>query len=182
MPWKFAAAALLLICAIALWAPWRGSRLVEMAPRPVRLELDLGPDVSLGSSIGPAVILSPDASRLVFVSKGPDGIHRLFVRCLDDSKTVQLPGTEGAYSPFFSPDGQWIGFFARGKLKKTRIDGAEPIPLCNASAARGATWTETGNIIATLDAQSGLSQIPADGGTPASDHRPWVFWSLEIPL
>jgi serine/threonine-protein kinase len=166
-PWKLAAAALVLICAIALWAPWRGARPIETPPRPVRLELDLGPDVSLGSSIGPAVILSPDGSRLVFVSKGSDGIHRLFVRRLDDSKAVQLSGTEGAYSPFFSPDGQWIGFFARGKLKKTRTDGGEPIPLCNA-AGRGASWAEDGRIIAALDVQSGLSQIPAEGGTPVS--------------
>jgi serine/threonine-protein kinase len=165
-PRRLAVAALVVISGIALWAPWRDTRPVETGPRPVRLELDLGADVSLGSSIGPAVILSPDGSRLVFISKGSDGIHRLFIRRLDDSKAVQLTGTEGAYSPFFSPDGQWIGFFAPGKLKKTHIDGGEPIPLCNASAGRGATWTADGNIIAALDSQSGLSQIPAEGGTP----------------
>jgi serine/threonine-protein kinase len=164
-PW-IAAGILTVALAMALWAPWRVVRPVETAPRPVRLELDLGADVSLGSSIGPATIVSPDGSSLVFVSKGADGMHRLFIRRLDDSKAVQLPGTEAAYSPFFSPDGQWIGFFAPGKLKKTRIDGGEPIPLCNAAAGRGATWTEDGNIIAALGPQSALSQIPAEGGTP----------------
>src|SRR5262249_10197682 len=118
----------------------------------------------LGSSIGPAVILSPDGSRLVFVSKGPDRIHRLFIRRLDDSKAIQLPETEGAYSPFFSPDGQWVGVFAQGKLKKTRIDGGEPTSLCDAPAGRGASWGEDGNIIASSDSQVGLSLVPPEGG------------------
>src|SRR4030095_15893902 len=73
-------------------------------------------------------------------------------------------GTEGAYAPFFSPDGQWVGFFAGGKLKKTRIDGSEPVELCDAPAGRGGSWSEDGTIIAALDSQNSLSQIAADGG------------------
>jgi serine/threonine-protein kinase len=79
-----------------------------------------------------------------------------------------LSGTEGAYAPFFSPDGEWAGFFAGGKLKKTRTDGGEPVSLCNAPAGRGASWGEDGTIIATLDSQAGLSQVPAEGGTPTA--------------
>jgi serine/threonine-protein kinase len=75
-----------------------------------------------------------------------------------------LPGTDGAYFPFFSPDGKWVGFFATGKLKKTRLDGGEPIVLCDAPTGRGAAWNEDNTIIATLDARRGLSQLPAEGG------------------
>jgi hypothetical protein len=170
-PWKAAAGTLALALAIALWAPWRsGTRPIEQPF--VRLDLDLGPDVSLGSGIGPAAILSPEGTKLVFVSQAPDGTRRLFTRPLDQPKAAQMPGTEGAHAPFFSPDGQWVGFFAQGKLKKTRLDGGEPVSLCNASAGRGASWADDGNnIIAALDPQTTLSEVPAEGGKGRSSCR-----------
>src|SRR5436309_14941519 len=160
---------LVVVSAMSLWAPWRAPRPLEMTPQPVvRLDLDLGPDVSLGSTTVASVILSPDGTRLVFVSQGADGTRRLFARRLDKPKAARLSGTEGAYAPFFSPDGQWVGFFAQGKLKKTRIDGGEPVSLCDAPAGRGASWGEDGNIIAVLDTQVGLSQVPSEGGKALS--------------
>jgi serine/threonine-protein kinase len=162
VPW-IVTGLLALTSAIALWAPWRTTvRTVEQAS--MRLDLDLGFDVSLGSGTGPAVILSPDGSRLVFVSGGQDGIRRLFTRRLDQPKAAQMPGTEAAYAPFFSPDGQWVGFFAQGKLKKTRIDGGQPVSLCDAPAARGGSWGEDGNIVAALEQQAGLSLVAPEGG------------------
>jgi serine/threonine-protein kinase len=162
VPWVVAGL-LTLTSAIALWAPWRSA--VRPVDQPsTRLDFDLGPGVSFGSTTGPAVILSPDGTRLVFVSQGEDEIRRLFTRRLDEPRALQLTGTEGAYSPFFSPDGQWVGFFAQGKLKKTRVEGGEPISLCDAPASRGGAWGEDGNIVAALDQQAGLSQIPPQGG------------------
>jgi serine/threonine-protein kinase len=73
-------------------------------------------------------------------------------------------GTQGAYAPFFSPDGGWVGFFAGGKLKKIQLDGSTPVILCDAPAGRGASWGEDGRIIAALDNRSGLSLVAADGG------------------
>jgi Tol biopolymer transport system component len=163
LPW--AVAGVLAVVAIALGAALlRFTRPIEQSS--VRLDLDLGPDVSLGTSIGPAVILSPDGTRMAFVSQGSDGTRRLFTRRLDQPKAAQLSGTEGAYAPFFSPDGEWVGFFARGKLKKTRIDSGEPIYLCDAAVGRGASWGEDGHIIVALDAQAGLSRVPLEGGKP----------------
>jgi hypothetical protein len=63
---------------------------------------------------------------------------------------------------------QWVGFFAEGRLKKTRLEGGDPIPLCDAPAGRGGSWGEDGNIIAALDQQAGLSLIPAEGGAPVA--------------
>ena len=71
----------------------------------VRLDVDLGPDVSLGSPRGADEIISPDGTRLVYVSQG-----RLFTRRLDQPNATELAGTQGAYAPFFSPDGQWVAF------------------------------------------------------------------------
>ena len=88
------------------------------------------------------------------------------MRLLDGAKVTSLPGADGACNPFFSPDSEWVGFFARGKLKKIRMDGSQPIALCDSPSARGASWAEDNNIIAALDVRAGLSRIPADGGKP----------------
>jgi serine/threonine-protein kinase len=173
LPWVFAGAlAVALTVTVALWIPLRyGPRraapLHSVEPPAVRLDLDLGADVS-PSTTGPAVVLSPDGTRLVFVSQSQGGRPRLFSRRLNDPKATQIPGAEGAHTPFFSPDGQWIGFFAQGKLKKVRVDGGEPVSLCDAPSGRGASWGEDGNIIAALDPQQGLSLVPSDGGKVVS--------------
>jgi serine/threonine-protein kinase len=167
--WRVAAGVLAVVSAISAWGWWRTTKFVEGMSQPaVRADLELGPDVSFGSTIGPAVILSPDGTRLVFVSRGKDGTPRLFTRRLDQAKAAGLPATEGAYAPFFSPDAQWVGFFAQGKLKKTRIDGGQPVSLCDAPAGRGASWGQDNNIIAALDVQTTLAQVRSEGGRPIS--------------
>jgi serine/threonine-protein kinase len=86
---------------------WRATRPID---RPlVRLDVDLGPDVSLGSVAGADAIISPDGTRLVYVSH-----NRLFTRQLDQQQATELPGTEGANGLFFSPDGP-VGCVFRGR-------------------------------------------------------------------
>ena len=156
------AAALAIIATVALSGWWRFSRPAELKPL-VRLDVDLGPDVSLGSPRGADAILSPDGTRIVYVSQG-----KLFTRKLDQPKATELAGTEGAFAPFFSPDGQWVAFFAGTKLKKLFVEGgALPVVLCDASFGFGGSWGEDGNIIAALAAFAALSRIPSTGGTPA---------------
>ena len=120
----------------------------------VWLDLDVGNDVSQ-----PAI--SPDGMTLVFIASG-----RLVVRRLDQSNITPLTGTEGAASPFFSPDGQWVGYFSNHKLRKVAIEGGESVTICDAPKDRGGTWTEDGQIIAALSAAGELSIVPASGGTP----------------
>jgi Tol biopolymer transport system component/predicted Ser/Thr protein kinase len=158
-PWV-AAAAMGLIAAIAGIGWWYATRAVE---RPlVHLDVDLGPEVSLGSLFGADAIISPDGSRLVFVSKS-----RLFTRRLNQPKTSELAGTEGATSPFFSPDGQWVAFLAGGKLKKISVEGGAAVNLCDAPSFRGGAWGEDHNIIVALISQGGvLLRIPDTGGAP----------------
>src|SRR5712691_5637548 len=141
------------------WIAYRATRPPELKPL-VRLDVDLGPDVSLGA--GPNAILSPDGSRLVFVSQG-----KLFTRKMDQPKATELPGTQGATSPFFSPDGQWVAFFSQNKLRKISVEGVAAIALCDSSASfTGGGWGEDGNIIVALSPGGPLSRIPAAGGTP----------------
>jgi Tol biopolymer transport system component len=164
-PWRWmaAAAVLAMATAVSLWAPWRVASTVEQPI--VKLDLDLGATV-YESNVGTDTILSPDGTRLVFVSQGAEGKSRLSTRRLDQPKPAELPGTDGAYSPFFSPDGLSVGFFAGGKLKKTRLDGGDPVILCDAPAGRGATWSEDGSIIAALEPVRGLTLISSVGGQP----------------
>jgi Tol biopolymer transport system component len=153
------AAALAIIAVAALFGWWRSARPVE---HPLaRLDVDLGPDVSLGSPLGTDTIISPDGTRLVYVSQG-----RLFTRRLDQLNATGLEGTQGAYAPFFSPDGQWVAFFTTGKLQKISVEGGSAITLCNAAYGRGGSWGEDGNIIAMLGINGGLSRIPSAGGPP----------------
>ena len=116
LPW-IAAAVLAVVAASSSWIAWRSTRPIEQPLKPlVRLDVDLGPDVSLQSNQsigGTSAILSPDGTRLVYVSQ-----NRLFTRRLDQPKATELTSTEGAYAPFFSPDGQWVAFFDRRETEK----------------------------------------------------------------
>ncbi len=157
LSWATAGAATI-VAIIALWAPWR-----KPADRPLmRLDVDLGPDVSLGSFAGANAILSPDGTRLVYVSGS-----RLFARRLDQLQATELPGTEGADAPFFSPDGQWVAYFTQGMLKKVPVEGGATVVLCNAPNGMGGSWGEDGTITAALNVIGGLSRVPANGGAPS---------------
>ena len=77
---------------------------------------------------------------------------------------LPLAGTEGAFVPFFSPDGQDVGFFAGNKLKKVSVERGKTTVLCDVSFRLGGSWGDDGNIVAGLSLASGLSRIPAGGG------------------
>ena len=158
---KWIAAGALILAAAAIFVAWRAARPAERPLKPlVRLDVDLGPDVALSPGLN--TILSPDGTRLVYVSQ-----NRLFTRRLDQAKAVELVGTQGATSPFFSPDGEWVAFFSLGKLKKISVEGGSPIVLCNATSSfTGGSWGQDGNIIAALNAAGPLMRVSASGGTP----------------
>jgi len=168
LPWALATAVAIIVAAVALWAVWR-------APRPVehpltRLSVDLGPDAMTGLNLTAAI--SPDGRRLVFPARGPNGKQQLATRLLDQAQTTLLPGTENGGNPFFSPDNQWVGFFADGKLKKISAIGGAPVTVCDSPYDYGASWGEDGTIVAALNLLSGLSRVPAAGGRPQLLTRP----------
>jgi serine/threonine-protein kinase len=110
--------------------------------------------------------LSPDGARLALTLRGADGKVRLYTLLLNQSQVTPLAGTDGASFPFFSPAGDWIGFFADGKLKRIAVEGGAAVTLCDAPGSRGASWGDDGNIIASLDIRGVLSRIPSARGTP----------------
>jgi serine/threonine-protein kinase len=162
LPW--ALAGLGFAVAFALWAPWRPA---PEPATPVRLSVELGAEASLAvPAFGPTAILSPDGKLLAFTARKTGGDPpQLYVRRLEELRASPLAGTEGADEPFFSPDSQWIGFFADDKLKKIAVAGAAAVTLCDVQ--RGiwsATWSEDGTIF--FDSLGGLSRVSSSGGTP----------------
>jgi serine/threonine-protein kinase len=146
------------------WIAWRATRPVEHPL--VRLDVDLGSEVSLPAPnlVTSSVVLSPDGTRLAYVATASGGQRRLFTRRLDQPKATELPGTEGASDPFFSPDGLWIGFATPGKIGKISVEGGAVVPLGEVNFA-GAWWGEDGNIIVSDALGKGLVQIPSGGGS-----------------
>jgi serine/threonine-protein kinase len=132
----------------------------------VRLSAEIGVDASLDTSLGTSVLLSPDGTRLALVAIGADEKRRIYVRSLDALQATALSGTEDARDPFFSPDSQWIGFFADGKLKKTSVHGGVAVTLCDAPTDRGGSWGDDGTIVFTPDIVVPLFKISSTGGTP----------------
>jgi len=135
--------------------------------RPSWIEMALPDDIPIaaGSFICP-MDLSPDGSHLVYVGVH-EGVRRLYVRDLTRLGFAPLPGTEGAEGPFFSPDGEWVGFYADGKLMKASLAGGGlPQKLVDLLDFRGAAWGADGVIVYAAGQRLPLSKIPAQGGTP----------------
>ncbi|MCH8037474.1 MAG: PD40 domain-containing protein, partial [Proteobacteria bacterium] len=112
--------------------------------------------------------LSPDGRTLVYVSEW-EGKTRLIARQLDQLEARPIPGSEYAWSPFFSPDGLWIGFHQRGnerpKLMKLPVEGGVPVPLADSQLPFGGSWGEDGDIMFGRSIGSGIWRVSADGGT-----------------
>ena len=164
VPLWMAGAIALVVGALATWAPWRAAQ----EPRAVmRLTTDVGADITLSSNAGVSLLLSPDGQQLVLVgSPRPGDRSRLYVRRLDKLEATPLTGTDGAKDPFFSPDGQWIGFFADGKLKKIPSSGGAAITLADAPDDRGGSWADNGWIaFSPRPGEFPLYRVPSDGGT-----------------
>jgi len=117
------------------------------------------------------VAMSPDGSRMALTVREGESSVKLWVRSLDGSSYELLAGTEGAALPFWSPDGLWIGFFARGKLKKIEADGGPVFTLADAPDPRGGTWNEKGVILYGPAAATTLLRVSASGGKPAPATR-----------
>jgi len=156
--------ALLLVAVVTGLAVW------NMKPSPTqpvsRTVITLPPGQQLaGLESGPAVALSPDGTQLAYVAV-QGGTQQLYLRAMDSLEPRLIPGTEGGVNPFFSPDGQWLGFFADGKLKKISVSGGAALTLGDAADPSGASWGSQGMLTFAPSRVSVLQQVSDTGGTP----------------
>ncbi len=143
---------------------------VRAARRPaapvIRLALDI-PDLRVNhiGFYGVALAIARDGSRMAFVTRSGTNVTRLLVRERDDLQPRLLAGTDGADGPFFSPDGQWIGYFAVGKLYKVPAAGGTPVLLAEGTAVglSSGLWLDDGRIVyPRLD--NAVMAVPSTGG------------------
>jgi eukaryotic-like serine/threonine-protein kinase len=113
----------------------------------------------------PAVALSPDGTRLAYVAQRGTA-RRIHVRYLDRLAADAIPGTQDAEAPFFSPDGNWVGFHAKGKLMRVPLLGGAPHTICETTLIGAACWRENDTIVFSGEQKRGLWQVAASGGEP----------------
>ena len=141
----------------------------------VRLSI-LPPDKTLftgqsSATVGvPQLAVSPDGRAIVFAAAAPSARPTLWLRSLDAVTARSLPGTEGAESPFWSPDHRWIGYFADGKLKKMPASGGPSQVIANAPDNRQASWGLDDTIILS-SGTTGVLRVSSSGGsiTPVTE-------------
>ncbi|MEO5826906.1 MAG: protein kinase [Gemmatimonadales bacterium] len=153
---------------VAAWGWLRAPDTTSLAVRRVNVTLpDSAPLEFVGEApVGAgqtALALSPDGQTLVYVGSG-GARPRLSIRALDRFETTPLAGTEGAYNPFFSPDGAWVGFFADNQVKKVSLANGQVSVLADAALSTSGTWTDDGNIEFLTSSGSDLNRVAASGG------------------
>jgi len=158
----------LILVGVLAWVIWPR----RQVSTPVRLEVSLPPDIRPTE-----IALSPDGRRLAVVANG-----RIYIRALDEAQVRTVPGTEGAVDGgFFSPDGQWLGFFTNDQLKKVALNGGAAIPLANVSEGLSGTWAPGDRIFFGLKGPSGLFQISVSAGMPEPVAKLDGYHDLDYP-
>jgi eukaryotic-like serine/threonine-protein kinase len=114
----------------------------------------------------PAIAIAPDGSHLVYVAER-GGRTQLFLRPMGMLAASPIPGTADAINPFFSPNSQWIAFFAQGKLKKVPVAGGPAVSICDAEIGFGGSWGVDDTIVFAPTTGSSLWRVSAEGGAPA---------------
>lgn len=161
LAWMVAAAAVV-VASVLGFLYWRGTRPVLRPAQ--RFDMPFTP----AERLRPHLALSPDGTRLAYEVRDAGNNTQIYTRLLSEPEGMPLKGTEGGAAPFFSPDGQWLGFSAGGSLKKVQLGGGTAVKLCYAPDMRGASWGEDGYIVFTPDNRSPLMRVSDAGGTPVA--------------
>ena len=174
LPWALASALLVSAFVLLVRRPALPARDIA------RFEIELGALTPSASKAGSRVAISPNGRTVVFSAiTAASSVPQLYSRSLDDVEIHGLAGTNGGMQPFFSPDGQWIGFSTEGKLEKLSVSGGLPVVICDvpfSPTGTSAAWADngfiylTGRNIGTGD----LYRVRESGGTPEKIASPDV--------
>jgi serine/threonine-protein kinase len=193
--WSLLGAFAVLAAGIILWpkspptSSLRGMARTTLMPRPAdSVSLGVLAPTTLGTEVG-TLAISDDGQRVAFVGRisGEDATH-LFVRDLEHSGAIRLQGTESAASPFFSPDGEWLGYYswADRRLKKVPVTGGAPQVICECDPILTADWGPDGTIVMDSDGLGGLRLVDAGAGAPEiavdlEEHREDPEYTFQHP-
>jgi serine/threonine protein kinase/Tol biopolymer transport system component len=118
----------------------------------------------------PTLSISPDGASLVYVAE-VDGQTQLQKKRFDAALAEKIPGTEGAFHPVFSPNGDWIAFFTADKLRKVLFAGSEPVTLCEVRNPFSLTWeSESSLLVAALEGGE-IRRVDAGSGSNTKLHE-----------
>ncbi len=182
LPWGVA----VLSALVAVFLLWRARDRPSGLPAPVQRWASLLPDdapialEAANNNIGTSVALSPDGSLLVYVGRRPDQRTQLFLRPLGSFASTPVPGSENAFSPFFSPDGQSVGFFAENRLKKVSLRTGRVETLCPVATFYGGAWGEDGRIVFVDRDGTALTSVEASTGRVLQRHTAYHIWSVAL--
>ena len=162
------AALVLMSLALAAVAGWSLLRRPPGAPEATEVSVMLPAGQRLAEDVGYHFFaLAPDGHAIVYAALGNDH-WMLHLRRLDRREDIELPGTEDARNPFFSPDGEWVGYFNSLKMSKVSVHGGAPVELAEAGQDRLGTWLSDGTIVYSFETTTPLMRLPAGGGTPVA--------------
>jgi Tol biopolymer transport system component len=158
-----------------------------VAEEPAVVATILPPEGTVFNTVDGPPALSPDGRRLAFLAAEPGEPSYLFVRALDDLEARRIDGTGGAGAPFWSPDGESLGFFAEGKLKRVDVESGRQATVADAPRPSGGAWTTDGKIVFNGSWDEVPLIVDADGGEPTFVPAPyeslagWYLWPRILP-
>ena len=164
-----AVASVTAVCAAVIGALGALAFRPTAVPQPRPVALSIAPPANGGftateSSVqSPQLSVSPDGQALAYVASGADGVPQLWVRRLDSTEALPVPGTGNATYPFWSASSRSIGFFADRQLKRVDLDGAPPRALAPAPGGRGGTWNADNVILFSRGTADSIYRLDVDG-------------------
>ena len=161
----FAATTVIAIAAV-LYLLWMSMQPRSRDTTRFVMQLPAGHSLVVPDLDAPALDLSRDGRYLAYVAQR-SGQQAIYLRPIDEFEAKPVPGTENGVAPFFSTDGDWLGFIADGKLKKVPLRGGPPLAICDVQNSGKASWGKNGFIVFRPAYGAGLSLVSANGGIPS---------------
>ena len=160
IPWTIAGLAVAGLVAVLAWPRPRTS-----SREPVKFAFEPPGNLTLRGMIQDSAV-SPDGRRIAVVLRDQLGATAIWVRPVDSQELRRIDGTDDSNSVFWSPDSQFLAFFAQGKLKKVALIGGPPQNICTTTPGLGIAWSPAGEIIFNPTNRAPLMRVSAAGGTP----------------